>query len=127
MLELARERIEARRASREDNETSMDEPHAAIWQAVRHLFPRSAVVTQTDHDCMMITWLLERDFDSCARFAAPVMIRLLPGLLLALWTCDPDERHAIAMEQEFDVSEQLADYDANTRTPRYGMVVLGEG
>jgi hypothetical protein len=115
--------------ARDAGASELDEPHRAIWQAIRHLFPAHAMVDQTDYGCMLVSWLLvsvRRDGRRCRHFAAPVVIRLQPGLMLALWTCDPAERDEIAHEQVPVVREHLAGYDPHARVPTCGVIVLGE-
>jgi hypothetical protein len=107
----------------------LDEPQQAVWQAIRHLFPADAMVDQTDYGYMLVSWPLEGRQQGGRRgshFAAPIVIRLEPGLMLALWTCDPAERDAIAREQEPVVRQHLTGYDAHARVPTCGVIVLGE-
>jgi hypothetical protein len=126
MLEMVRMRAEPPHAVREEPEWAMDEPHAAVWEAIRPLFPLRAMATQTDYGYMVVSWPLRRDRRASTHFAAPVVIRIEPGLLLALWTCDPDERDSIAREQVETVREQLESYDPHARVPTCGVIVIGE-
>jgi hypothetical protein len=105
----------------------LDEPHAAVWDAVRHLFPAHADVTQANHGCMVITWLVRDPQRRSTHYAAPLIIRIEPGLLLALWTCGATERRAIAGLQEETVREAIAQYDPHSRIPTCDMIVLGDG
>jgi hypothetical protein len=109
----------------EPAESTLDEAHLAVWEAIRHLFPSRAIVNQTDDGWLMVTWAIEGLLAS--HFAAPVMIRIQPGLLLALWTCDDaDDRDAIARSLELVVAAHLAGYDPASRIPTCGVIVLGE-
>jgi hypothetical protein len=115
--------------ARDAGASELDEPHRAIWRAIRHLFPAQAMVDQTDYGCMVVSWPLRsgrRGGRAAVHFAAPIVIRLEPGLMLALWTCDPAERDQIAREQEPVVREHLAAYDPHARVPTCGVIVLGE-
>jgi hypothetical protein len=126
MLELVRTRAEPRRVVREEPDRAIDEPHAAVWDAIRHFFPAHAMVTQTDYGYMLVSWSLRGDRRASTHFAAPIVIRIEPGLLLALWTCDPEDRESIAREQAECVREQLAGYDPRARVPTCGVVIIGE-
>ena len=127
MLETVRERAAPYRLLRDEPEWQvLDEPHAAIWEAVRQLFPRHALVTQTDYGYMMVSWSLEGRRPGSRHMAAPVIIRIRPGLLLALWTCDPEARDAIAREQEATLREALAGYNPHSRVPTCGVIELGD-
>jgi hypothetical protein len=130
LLDAVRSRAGRRPLPLPEADTSrLDEPLRAVWRAVRHLFPAHAMVDQTDHGCMLVSWHLHderRRAPEGAHFASPVIMRLRPGLLLALWTCDPALREAIAREQEPIVREQMAGYDARSRVPTCGVIVLGD-
>lgn len=108
---------------REPETTTLDDAHAAVWEAVRHLFPTHAIASQTDYGRLMVSWEIEGL--TCTHFAAPVLMRVEPGLLLALWTCKPDEREIITMEFEPIVRAHLAGYDPVSRVPTCRVVVLG--
>lgn len=125
MQDLVRTRT-ARRVGRDSATGDLDDPHLAVWQAVRYLFPLHAVATQTDHGCMLVSWTLRDGRRACAHWAAPVIIRIESGLLLALWTCDPEDRIAIAALQAETVREALYRYDPHSRVPTCGVIVLGE-
>ena len=104
----------------------LDEAHAAIWDAVRHLFPEHAMVDQADYGCLVVSWAIGKGRRSGTHFAAPVMIRIDPGLLLALWTCDEESRRDIANLQVDAVREALDSYDPHSRIPSCGVILLGE-
>lgn len=104
----------------------LDEAHAAIWDAVSHLFPPHAMVDQTDYGCLVVSWSLREGGRHGTHFAAPVIIRIAPGLLLALWTCDEESRGDIAQLQVETVSEALEDYDPYSRIATRGAIELGE-
>jgi hypothetical protein len=108
---------------REPDASVLDEAHMAVWDAVRHLFPADAAVTQTDYGRLVVSWPIEGL--TCTHFAAPVLMRIEPGLLLALWTCEPDERELITMAFEPIVRTHLAGYDPHSRIPTCGVIVLG--
>ena len=126
MQDLVRSRT-ARRAERHTLAWDLDDPHAAVWQAIRHLFPLHACATPTGYGGMMVSWTLRDGRLACTQWAAPVMIRIEPGLLLALWTCDPEDRIAIAALQTDAVREALYGYDPHSRVPSCGVIVLGDG
>jgi len=110
---------------REPAESTLDEAHLAVWQAIRHLFPPRATVTQTDYGRLMVSWKIDALLGT--HFAAPVLIRIEPGLLLVLWTCDDiEERDAIAEGLEQVVAAHLAGYDPASRIPTCDVIALGE-
>jgi hypothetical protein len=109
-------------AARDD----LDEAHAAVWEAIRHLFPASAMVDQADYGCLLVSWTVRDPVRRTKHFAAPVIVRIEQGLLLALWTSDDDARREIASFLALDVAEALQDYDPHSRVPRCGVIVLGE-
>lgn len=107
------------------DDVELDEPHRAVWRAVRHLFPAHAMVDQVDYALLLVSWQLRGSRADSAQLAAPVMIRIEAGLLLALWTCDPQERDVIANDLEDVVRTHLDDYDPRSRVPTCGVIVLG--
>lgn len=126
MPELARTRVEHAILRNDDDLWDLDEPHRAVWSAVRHLFPTHAFVTQTDAGYMMVTWTMRDGRRNCTHFAAPLVIRMEPGLLLALWTCEEEDRIEIACAQAETVRQALYDYDPHSRVPTCGVIVLGD-
>lgn len=130
LLDTVRSRAARRPAPLPEADTSaLDEPLRAVWRAVSHLFPAHAMVDQADCGCLVVSWLLHGEGHRTqhgSHFAAPVILRLQPGLLLALWTCDPALREEIAREQEPIVREQLAGYEPRSRVPTCGVIVLGD-
>jgi len=130
MLELVRESTASRAPVHptsvhvDDHAWGLDEPLQAIWGAIRHLFPAHAMVNQVDHGCLLVSWSL-RARRRGTHFAAPIIIRVDSGLLLALWTCDAEEREQIADIQVETVSDALAGYDPHSRVPTCGVIVLG--
>jgi hypothetical protein len=109
------------------DDAELDEPHRAVWGALRHLFPAHAMVDQVDYGLLLVSWQLSGYRCESAQLAAPIMIRIEAGLLLALWTCEPQERDAIAREQEDVVRAHLDGYDPRSRVPTCGVIVLGSG
>jgi hypothetical protein len=83
-------------------------------------------VDQADHGCMVVSWKLREPMRKGTHFAAPVMIRIEPGLLLALWTCDGESRRDIAQLQVETVRNALATYEPRSRVPSCGVILLGE-
>lgn len=126
MLDLVRAQNQARLARFEPAWEDLDDAHAAVWEAIRHLFPTRAMVDQTDYGCLVISWPVREARRVSSHFAAPVIIRIEPGLLLALWTCDGESRRDIANLQVHRVEEGLEAYDPFSRVPRCGVIVLGE-
>ncbi|MEJ6023171.1 hypothetical protein [Ramlibacter sp. PS4R-6] len=126
MLELVRSSPQPRIARYDPAWDDLDEAHAAVWDAVRHLFPAHAMVDQADYGCLVVSWLLREGARRASHFAAPVVIRIEPGLLLALWTCDEESRRDIASLQAAIVEEALDSYDPHSRETRCGVIVLGE-
>jgi len=129
MLELVREHTQARTIARHvhvDEAWDLDEPHRAVWEAIRRLFPAHAMVDQVDHGCLLVSWTLREGRRGGAQFAAPVMIRIGAGLLLALWTCEGVLRREIAAQQAEVVGEALACYDPHSRIPSCGVILLGD-
>ena len=128
MLELVRShsphaarRVPVRSAPAWDD---LDDAHAAIWDAIRPLFPAQAMADQTDYGVLVVSWPLRGARSS--HFAAPFIVRIGPGLLVALWTCDEKSRREIAMLQVEAVSEALDRYDPHSRIPTCEVVQLGE-
>ncbi len=126
MQDLVRSRT-AHRVERHTLAWDLDDPHAAVWQAIRHLFPLHASATPTGYGGMVVSWTLRDGRLACTQWAAPVIIRIEPGLLLALWASGPEDRIAIAALQTDTVRDALYDYDPPSRVPRCGVIVLGEG
>lgn len=129
MLELVREHTASRTRApvhvNDDDGWGLDKPHQALWDAVRHLFPPEAMVDQVDHGCLLISWPL-RSLRGSTHFAAPIVIRVASGLLLALWTCGRMERREIASLQVETVKQALSAYDPYSRMPTCGVIELGD-
>jgi len=115
-----------RQVDKVQNSAAMDAADAAVWDAIRHLFPPHAMVDQTDDGGMVISWTLHETRGRSARFAAPLLIRIEPALLLALWTPDLIERKTIARLQARVVRRELTGYDPLARIPTARVIVLGE-
>jgi hypothetical protein len=126
MQDLVRART-AHRPERDAAAWDLDDPHVAVWQSIRHLFPRHACATQTDYGCMLVSWTLRDGKVASTQWAAPIIIRMQQGLLLALWTCEAEDRIAIAALQAEAVREALYDYNPHSRVPTCGVIVLGDG
>ena len=126
MLQLVRSQTPPPPARLQPAWDDLDEAHAAVWEALSPLFPAHAMVDQTDYGCLVISWSLAEGRLSGAHFAAPVIVRITPGLLVALWTCDEDTRREIAQMQVQTVEEALRSYDPTSRVPRCGVIVLGD-
>lgn len=129
MLELVRQHTAARTTARstvDESARDLDEPHLAVWDAVRHLFPAHAMVNQVDHGCLLVSWTLRDGRLACTHFAAPVLIRIGAGLLLALWTSSPQVRDEIAAVQAETVRAGLEGYDPHSRVPTGGVILLGD-
>jgi len=79
---------------------------------------------QTDYGVLVVSWPLRgaRSF----HFAAPVIVRIDPGLLVALWTCDEESRREIALGLVDAVREALDLHDPYSRIPTCPVVQLGE-
>jgi hypothetical protein len=84
------------------------------------------MVNQVDHDLLLVSWSLRDGRHACSHFSAPVLIRIGSGLLVALGTCERQERRRIAALQLETVQEALFDYDAHSRVPTCGVITLGE-
>jgi len=110
----------------EDAVALLDDAHAALWHAVRHLFPAHAMVDQTGDGQLLISWTIAGATAGSLLLATPVMIRIEPGLLFALWTGDFIERRALARLQERTVRAALAGHDPLARIPTTPLIVLGE-
>lgn len=109
----------------DDASPGLDDAHLAVWDAVRHLFPAHAMVDQTGHGYLLVSWTMPGRRPGATYYAAPVILRIDAGLLLALWTTGPVERKAIARLQERTVRQALADHEPSSRVPTLGVVELG--
>lgn len=130
MLELFRSQATPYFASRapryEPAWDDLDDAHGAVWEAIKHLFPENAMVDQTDYGCLVVSWALGGRGHRASHFAQPVIIRIAPGLLVALWACDEEGRRDIANLQADPVGEALETYDPHSRVPSCGVIELGE-
>lgn len=126
MLELVGTVTRQRAALYEPAPDDLDDAHAAVWRAIRHLFPERAMVDQADYGCLLVSWTLRGPRVGSRHYAAPVIIKIETGLLLALWTCDAESRADIEDLLAADVAEALQSYDPHSRVPRCGVIALGE-
>jgi hypothetical protein len=107
------------------DEPSLDPVHQSQWEAIRSLFPNHAMADQPEAGLLLVTWTI-RGRRRALHYAAPVMLKIDSGLLLALWASDEEERAQIAGAQRDTVEAALANYDPASRVVTMPMIVLGE-
>ena len=94
-------------------EDALDEVHETIWKAVRHLFPRHAVVRQTKPGWLSITWPIRNHPDAQVRLATPIVVHLEKELLDLMWTfSNRESRQRIARQQEGHVRSGMRGFCA---------------
>ena len=98
---------------------------AAIWAAVRHLFPPHAQAIQLPTGTLAISWPMRGQAGSQLEMATPITVRLEPELAQLLRDADPEQRERMAARQEPQFREGLIGYDPFTDIPRARVVVLG--
>jgi hypothetical protein len=103
----------------------LDAPHAAIWESVRHLFPKHAQAIQLPNGTLAISWAVKHQSGAHHEMATPITVRLEPGLAASLTQADDEARKQIAMDQEAVFRAGLMGYDPYARVPSARVIVLG--
>jgi hypothetical protein len=103
----------------------LDPVRAAIWQAVRHLFPSHAKAIQLPNGSLAISWSVANQPDALHEMATPINIRLEPDLVERLRFANPEQRKRIATHQESAFRAGLVGYNPFTDVPRARVIVLG--
>jgi hypothetical protein len=104
---------------------TMDAARAALWEAVRHLFPPHAQAIQLPTGSLAISWAVARHAGASTEMATPITVRLEPDLEQSLLTADAEQRRRIAVTQEPEFRAGLMGYDPFTDVPRARVIVLG--
>lgn len=107
------------------NAMQLDPPHAAIWGAVRHLFPKHAQAIQLPNGTLAISWAVRHQSGAHHEMATPITVRLEPGLMASLREADDEQRKAIAAQQEAVFRAGLMGYDPFVAMPSARVIVLG--
>jgi hypothetical protein len=105
--------------------TQMEPPHAAIWEAVRHLFPQHAQAIQLTNGTLAISWAVKHETGARHEMATPISVRLEPALEASLREADPEQRKYIATQQEATFRAGLMGYDPYAAVPSARVIVLG--
>ena len=103
----------------------LEPPHAAIWEAVRHLFPKHAQAIQLPNGTLAISWAVKHQSGAYHEMATPITVRLEPGLAATMLAADDARRKAIATEQEAVFRAGLMGYDPYAAVPSARVIVLG--
>ena len=104
---------------------TLDNVRAVLWQAYRHLFPPHALAAQTGSGNIVISWAVMDDPQAPHPYAAPVMLRIEPELVQALWSVEPRARMRMAQAHEPTLREGLRGYDPFARIPNARVVTIG--
>jgi len=112
--------------SSEEDRTPMEPAHAAIWDAVRHLFPLHAQAIQLPNGTLAISWSVPHQSGTYYEMATPITVRMEPELEQSLkMASDDDQRKRIATSQEAAFRAGLMGYDPATDVPKARVIVLG--
>ena len=103
----------------------MGPAQAAIWDAVRHLFPVHAQAIQLPNGTLAISWAVPRQEGALYEMATPISVRLDPQLEKQLRLAGADERKRIAAEQETSFRAGLLGYNPATDVPKARVITLG--
>ena len=103
----------------------LEPAQAAIWDVVRHLFPKHAQAIQLPNGTLAISWAVQHEAGAHREMATPITIRLEADLLARLAQADGEERKKIAAEQEAVFRAGLMGYDPFAAIPSARVIVLG--
>jgi len=103
----------------------LDCVRVAFWQAYRHLFPAHSLAAQTPQGAVVISWPVHDEPGAIYPYATPVLLRIDPALLDALWRCDAAHRLRIARHHEPTVREGLRGYDPFAQFPNARVITIG--
>lgn len=107
------------------DQAALDPVRAAIWAAVRHLFPVHARAIQMNSGTLAISWSIANQPDAVYDMATPITIRLEPELVEQMRLATAEQRKRIASHQEAAFRAGLVGYDPFTTVPRARVIVLG--
>ncbi|MEP6791132.1 MAG: STAS/SEC14 domain-containing protein [Ramlibacter sp.] len=102
----------------------MEPAHAALWDAMRHLFPLHAQAIQLPNATLAISWATSEP-GAVYDMAVPITVRLEPQLMESLLAADDEQRKRIAADQETAFRAGLMGYDPYSAVPRARVIVLG--
>jgi hypothetical protein len=103
----------------------MDPVRAAVWQALRHLFPPDAQAIQLPSGTLAIAWAIASRTGGADGLAKPLTIRLEPELLEQMRLATPEQRQRMAEHQEPAFRAGLMGYDPYSDVPSARVIVLG--
>ena len=103
----------------------MGPAQAAIWDAMRHLFPLHAQAVQLPNGTLAISWAVPRHEGALYEMATPISVRLDPHLEERLRLAGDEERKRIAAQQETMFRAGLMGYDPATDVPKARVITLG--
>ena len=109
----------------DSDRTMMGPAQAAIWEAVRHLFPLHAQAIQLPNGTLAISWAVPRHESALYEMATPISVRLDPQLEERLRLAGEDERKRIAGQQEMSFRAGMMGYDPATDVPKARVITLG--
>lgn len=104
---------------------TLDNVRSVFWHAYRHLFPAHSLVAQTRKGSLVISWSVVDDPHAHHPYAAPVVLRFDPDLLVAMARADARNRIRIALKHEPTLREGLRGYDPFTRFPNARIIHIG--
>jgi hypothetical protein len=103
----------------------LDELHRLVWEAVRRLFPPTALASMPNPGCIFITWSIKDQPDALHPYASPIMLRLDTELIDLLRASSAKRRQQLAADQEAVVRAGMVGYDPYERLPNSRVIVLG--
>lgn len=109
----------------DEDRSGIEPAHAAIWDAVRHLFPPHAQAIQLPNGTLAISWSVPRHQGSLYEMATPISVRLEPELQERLRLANGVQRQRLAAQQEEAFRAGLLGYDPCTDVPKARVIVLG--
>ena len=109
----------------DSDRTMMGPAQAAIWEALRHLFPLHAQAVQLPNGTLAISWAVPQHEGALYEMATPISVRLDPHLEERLRLAGAEERKRIAAQQESMFRAGLMGYDPATDVPKARVITLG--
>jgi hypothetical protein len=104
----------------------LDEVHWMVWEALRPLFPSSAIASQPKAGWISITWPTAGQPEATFSFAAPILVRLEADLLDSMRKLPSREsRRQLALQQLEAVKAGLRGYEPYACVPNARVIVLG--
>lgn len=103
----------------------MDDLRAEFWEALRHLFPDSAVAMALENGDLLVSWRTNDDPFRPNKRSAPIYLRFDSSLLTEMQLATAEARETIAARAVETVKAGLWGYEPDDPLLNARFIVLG--